>query len=268
MNPPYTDQYSIGVDRELAANLGMSVTYVHKRSKDQIGWRDVGGVYGTQTVTAPNGQPVTVYPLLNSASARRFLRTNGEGFFSRYNGIMFAVSRRLANRWTANVNYTYSAADEPCADVERHLNDRKGSERSRQSGGPGHDRSAAHLQHQRIVRDSKDRGAGVGEPRAHVGASRTARSSRSGCRRGSGTSTSRRREPITERANSGCTCGFNKILFRRGPHRIEVGAEIRNAPAGNEHRQSHHVGVFQPELRQGRPVGDAAPVDVPVRAYW
>src|SRR6185295_4496724 len=125
MNPPYTDQYSIGVDRELANNLGVSVTYVQKESKDQIGWRDIGGVYGTQTVTAPNGQPVTVYPLLNSASARRFLRTNGDGFFSRYKGIMFGVTRRLANRWTANVNYTYSAAEglQPTGTTGRDPND-------------------------------------------------------------------------------------------------------------------------------------------------
>jgi len=125
MTPPYTDQYSVGVDRELAHNLGMSVTYVHKESKDQIGWKDVGGVYGTQIVTAPNGQPVTVYPLLNSASARKFLRTNGDGFFSRYNGLMLSLSRRLANRWAGNVNYTYSAAEglQPTGTVGRDPND-------------------------------------------------------------------------------------------------------------------------------------------------
>ena len=115
MDPPYTDQFSIGVDRELAANLGVSVTYVHKRSKDQIGWRDVGGVYGTQTVTAPNGQPVTVYPLLNSASARRFVRTNGDGFFSTYNGIMLGLSRRLANRWTAQRELHLFGRRGPCS---------------------------------------------------------------------------------------------------------------------------------------------------------
>ena len=53
IDAPYTDQYSIGVDREIARNLGVSVTYVHKTSRDQIGWRDIGGIYGTQTVTSP-----------------------------------------------------------------------------------------------------------------------------------------------------------------------------------------------------------------------
>jgi hypothetical protein len=108
MRDPYTDQYSIGVDRELARNVGVSTTFVHKESKDQIGWTDIGGTYGTQVVTAPDGSSVTVRPRLTPATASKFLRTNGIGYFSRYNGIMFGLSRRNANRWLANVSYTYS----------------------------------------------------------------------------------------------------------------------------------------------------------------
>ena len=78
---------------------------------ERFGHDPVGNAEVTIGVTAPNGQPVTVYPLLNSAAARRFVRTNGDGFFSRYNGLMLSLSRRLANRWAGNVNYTYSAAE-------------------------------------------------------------------------------------------------------------------------------------------------------------
>ena len=107
---PYTDRYSIGVDREIARNLGVSVTYVHKTSRDQIGWRDIGGIYGTQTVTSPSG-PVTVYPLMNAPSERRFLRTNGPGFFSRYDGLVLSAYRRLSTRWMLNLNYAYSKTE-------------------------------------------------------------------------------------------------------------------------------------------------------------
>ncbi len=110
IDAPYTNQYSIGVDREIARHMGVSVTYVHKTSKDQIGWRDIGGIYGTQTVTSPAG-PVTVYPLMNAPSARRFLRTNGPGFFSRYDGLVLSAYRRLANRWMLSLNYTYSKTE-------------------------------------------------------------------------------------------------------------------------------------------------------------
>ena len=107
---PYTDQYSIGIDREVVRHLGLSATYVHKTSSDHIGWRDIGGIYGTQTVTSPAG-PVTVYPLLNAPSERKFLRTNGAGFFSRYNGLVLSAYRRLATHWMLNVNYAYSKTE-------------------------------------------------------------------------------------------------------------------------------------------------------------
>jgi hypothetical protein len=107
---PYTDQYAIGVDRELRRNLAVAVTYVHKQGLDQLGWTDIGGVYGRQTVTLGNGQLLTLYPLLNAASARKFLYTNGPGFNNRYDGLLLTINKRLSGRWQANVSYTYSKA--------------------------------------------------------------------------------------------------------------------------------------------------------------
>ena len=105
---PSTDQFSVGVDREVARNIGASVTYVRKEWRDQVGWKDIGGVYAPQTVIAPNGQAVTVFGRTNAASAQKFLRTNGPGFYTKYNGVMVSINRRMANRWMANVGYTYS----------------------------------------------------------------------------------------------------------------------------------------------------------------
>jgi hypothetical protein len=111
INQPYTDSYSVGLDHELMANLAVSATYVHKRAENLIGWRDVSGVYGTTTTTLPDGRRLSVFPLLNSPSQRRFLRTNGPGAHTRYNGIVTSLTKRLSNRWHANVSYTYSKAE-------------------------------------------------------------------------------------------------------------------------------------------------------------
>jgi hypothetical protein len=35
---PRTDEYSIGVDRELGSRLSVSVAYIHKAGTDYIGW--------------------------------------------------------------------------------------------------------------------------------------------------------------------------------------------------------------------------------------
>ena len=111
INPDWTDSFSVGIDREIARNMGFSVSYAYKKWGDLIGWKDTGGVYGTQTVTSPKG-PITVFPLLNATSARKFVRTNGPGFFAKYQGLMLSLTKRFSNRWLANVNYTR-------ADLER-----------------------------------------------------------------------------------------------------------------------------------------------------
>jgi TonB-dependent receptor-like protein len=128
MDAPYTDQYSVGVDRELVSNLALSVSYVRKNSKNQIGWIDIGGVYGTGTATVSvfgQNQTLPVYPLLNSPSARKFLRTNGPGFFTRYDGLILNLTRRYANRWMATVGYTYSKTNglQPTGNLGRDPND-------------------------------------------------------------------------------------------------------------------------------------------------
>jgi outer membrane receptor protein involved in Fe transport len=42
---PRTDEYSIGVDRELGSQLTTSVAYIHKDGANFIAWTDVGGQY-------------------------------------------------------------------------------------------------------------------------------------------------------------------------------------------------------------------------------
>jgi hypothetical protein len=225
MRAPYTNQYSIGIDRELATNIGMSVTYVHKDSKDNIGWKDIGGVYGTQTVTAPNGQPVTVFPLLNATSARKFLRTNGDGFFSRYNGIMFGLSRRLANRWTANVNYTYSAtvALAPTGTTSRDPNDLVNlGGRDTSIDRPHIFNTSGSYEIPKVeVQVSGNLAVTSGRPYGAQFQVRLPQGQRNIYFEAPGA--------YYREANQWLHFRVQKILLRRGSHRIEAGAEIRNA---------------------------------------
>ena len=48
---PRTDQYSIGMDRELSGRLSAAIAYIHKAGSDYIGWTDVGGQYREETQT-------------------------------------------------------------------------------------------------------------------------------------------------------------------------------------------------------------------------
>jgi hypothetical protein len=111
MVAPYTNQYSVGIDRELIRNVAVTASYVHKYTGDSVGWKDIGGVYGTENVVLANGQTLTVDPLLNAASQRLFERTNGPGYFVRYDGLLMSLTKRLAQRWQADIQYTFSRAE-------------------------------------------------------------------------------------------------------------------------------------------------------------
>ena len=105
---PRTDEYSIGVDRELGGRLSASVAYVHKSGSDYIAWTDVGGQYREETRTLPDGRSVPVQVLMNSTADRRFLVTNPDGYSVTYNGLVIAAEKRPFRGWQAFGSYTYS----------------------------------------------------------------------------------------------------------------------------------------------------------------
>jgi len=105
---PKTDEYSIGVDRELGGRLSASIAYIHKAGSDYIGWTDVGGQYRDDTRLLPDGRIVPVRVLVNSPADRRFLATNPDGYFVRYNGLVLAAEKRPFNGWQVFGSYTYS----------------------------------------------------------------------------------------------------------------------------------------------------------------
>ena len=110
MRPPRTDEYSMGVDRELGRNIAIGIVYVHKEGEDFIGWTDVGGQYRSETRTLPDGSTLPVWALVNGTAARRFLMTNPDGYSMTYNGLVTVVEKRRSNGWQAFGSYTFSRA--------------------------------------------------------------------------------------------------------------------------------------------------------------
>jgi hypothetical protein len=105
---PRTDQYSIGIDRELSGRLTAAVAYIHKAGSDYIGWTDVGGQYREEIQTIPDGRSLPVHVLVNSTAARRFLVTNPDGYFVKYNGLVITAEKRPFNGWQLFGSYSYS----------------------------------------------------------------------------------------------------------------------------------------------------------------
>ena len=77
----------------------------------QLGWTDIGGLYGTRDDVLADGRTLTVLPLLNATGARKFFRTNGPGFYTKYSGILMSVTKRMTKYWAADVAYTLSKSE-------------------------------------------------------------------------------------------------------------------------------------------------------------
>ena len=105
---PKTDEYSIGLDRQIQSRLVVAAAYIHKRGTDSIAWIDTAGQYRQDTTTLANGQVLPVYVLTNLPGARRFLLTNPDGYFMNYHGLVLGADKRMANGWQATGSYTFS----------------------------------------------------------------------------------------------------------------------------------------------------------------
>jgi hypothetical protein len=104
---PHTNEYSVGVDREMGRRLGAAIAYVHKDGANFIGWTDIGGQYREETQTI-GGVMLPVFVLVNDASARRYLLTNQDNYSMTYNGLVMVVEKRRSNGWQAFGSYTLS----------------------------------------------------------------------------------------------------------------------------------------------------------------
>lgn len=110
---PRTDEFSIGVDRDLGRRLVAAIAYVHKEGANFIGWTEAAGQYLEQTRQLPDGRTVPVLALdtaVTPVSARRFLLTNPEGYSLTYNGLVLALDKRRSGGWQAFGSYTWSKA--------------------------------------------------------------------------------------------------------------------------------------------------------------
>jgi carboxypeptidase family protein/TonB-dependent receptor-like protein len=105
---PRTDEYSIGVDREVARQFAVAIAYVRKSGANFIGWNDVGGKYREETIALSDGRRLPVFVLTNSTAARRFLLTNQEEYGLTYNGLVAVVEKRRSHGWQAFGSYTFS----------------------------------------------------------------------------------------------------------------------------------------------------------------
>ena len=116
---PRTDQFSVGIDRELASRLTLALTYVRKDQNDLLGWNVDNASYTTVPYTFSNGRPGEVHAITSDPDDRFFRLGNVDcrgvsypcdPMFMDYDGLVVTLDKRLADRFQAQASYVWSQA--------------------------------------------------------------------------------------------------------------------------------------------------------------
>jgi len=114
---PYTDEYSVGVDRELMANFKLSAVYTYRREKNLQASANPDNPYATTPTSAVDpgidgvvgtGDDSTYNFFQRISAANRTLITNDPNVVQSYKGLEITLTKRLSNRWQMLAGYTGS----------------------------------------------------------------------------------------------------------------------------------------------------------------
>ena len=108
---PYSDQFSIGIDRELLPNFGLSITYMEKWTKDLISFDPTTGdwddYYQLTTQTDPlTGDSLQVYELIDEYPNIQI--TNPDKYYARFRMISIMANKRMSNNWQLSASLSFS----------------------------------------------------------------------------------------------------------------------------------------------------------------
>ena len=113
---PYTDQLIVSLERELASNLGVSLTYVNKKGRDLQAWRDHGGIYAPITYlddqgVDASGGTIELLQLQNSLDELSYEITNRPEMSTHIHAATLGVIRRMTGRLQLNASISLMRAN-------------------------------------------------------------------------------------------------------------------------------------------------------------
>jgi carboxypeptidase family protein/TonB-dependent receptor-like protein len=124
----HDNEFIVGIDREIAPNFGVGAAYTYRRATD-FGMRPlIGGPctgdptlescnviapsqYAAGTPASANGFTVIPYSpnsALVTAGGGGRINTNRDGYFTKFNGLEFTMTKRLSNKWMARAAFSFN----------------------------------------------------------------------------------------------------------------------------------------------------------------
>ncbi len=115
LSAPRTLQYSAGFEQQFGSDMSIEVQYVHKDTKDLVGWEILDGVYETVPYTDYFGN---TYDLLSFVEDPIIRKGNDPGNFPGagdyeqvYDGVVLSFTKRFRDFWGLNASYTWSKSE-------------------------------------------------------------------------------------------------------------------------------------------------------------
>jgi hypothetical protein len=116
----YTDQFLVGLERQLFTDFSLTAQVIGRRFKDIMGFIDTGSIYAPvqkvdpgvdgKSGTADDGALLTVYNLTNPGKEFK-LFTNPPNAFRNYKAFQLIGAKRYSNNWQASLSYTWSRTE-------------------------------------------------------------------------------------------------------------------------------------------------------------
>jgi outer membrane receptor protein involved in Fe transport len=106
----YTDQFFVGVERQIMAGMGLDASFVVKKEGDFIRLTDAGGTYAPvllNDVFRGVTNPLTVYNRVSASSASLFEVVNRTDFTQDFKAFFIQLNKRFSNAWQAQASYTW-----------------------------------------------------------------------------------------------------------------------------------------------------------------
>jgi outer membrane receptor protein involved in Fe transport len=106
----YTDQFSVGLEREIAGGMGASVSFVYKNEANFIRLRDVRGTYAPREIQDTfNGatKTITVQTLTSGVGSQLYRVTNRSDLDQSFKSMVFELNKRFSSAWQAQGSYTW-----------------------------------------------------------------------------------------------------------------------------------------------------------------
>jgi len=102
---PYSDSFSVGLEREILPDFSLSLTGIYKESKDPIATQNTTAEYEVQDYYDEFGdQTIQVYNQTNDS----FYLTTNRGDKTNYKALILAFRKRLSNNWQVDGSLTLS----------------------------------------------------------------------------------------------------------------------------------------------------------------